>query len=74
MKRPTIPPQVDTKPVIAKWELWTVANMLISTHGDEAEAHAQAKLADAEEMGDEGGLIVWSGVITQLRVIRKGEG
>jgi hypothetical protein len=45
--------------------------MLVATRGDDAEAHAQAKLADAKEQGDEGGEIVWSGVITQLGRIRE---
>ena len=61
---------IEQEPVIAKWELWTVANMLISTHGDDAEAHAVAKLAEAEAAKDEGGEIVWRGVITQLERIR----
>jgi hypothetical protein len=45
--------------------------MLVATRGDDAEAHAQAKLADAKEQGDEAGEIVWSGVITQLGRIRE---
>jgi hypothetical protein len=71
MKRPSLP-KVDTEPAIATWELWTVANMLVTTHGDEAEAHAQAQLAEAMDNSDEAGEIVWSGVITQLRLVREG--
>jgi hypothetical protein len=71
MKRPTSPSKVDSEPVIATWELWTVAQMLVATRGDDAESHAQAKLADAKDQGDEAGEIVWSGVITQLGRIRE---
>jgi hypothetical protein len=73
MTKPTNPPGIETEPAIATWELWTVANMLVSTHGQGAEAHAQAKLAEAHGQGDEDGEIVWSGVLTQLKRIRGGE-
>lgn len=46
--------------------------MLVSTHGDGAEAHAEIKLSEARHSGDEAGEIVWSGVITQLARIRAG--
>lgn len=65
---------MDNKPVIAKWELWSVANMLVSVHGDNAEGHAQSKLAEALENQDEGGKIVWQGVITQLVRNRANQG
>ena len=55
-----------TTPAIATWELWAAANMLISTHGTEAEQHAQDQLAEAIAQQDEGGEIVWRGIITQL--------
>ncbi len=71
MKRPISLSKIDTEASIATWELWTVAQMLLSTRGDEAESHAQAKLAEAMDQGDEAGEIVWSGVITQLRRIRQ---
>jgi hypothetical protein len=71
MKQPTIIPQLDTKPVIAKWELWSVAQMLVATHGDDAENHAQAKLAEAKDLSDEADQIVWSGVIAQLKRLRE---
>lgn len=72
MTEPRIPPQIDAEPAVATWELWTVASMLISTHGERAEAHAMAKLAEAEQQGEEGQVIVWTGVITQLKRIREG--
>lgn len=71
MKRPTIAPQIDTKPAIATWELWSVAQMLIATQGDEAESHVQVKLAEAKDLGDEANEIVWSGVLTQLKRLRE---
>ncbi|HET6942758.1 MAG TPA: hypothetical protein VFH89_11405 [Sphingomicrobium sp.] len=66
-------PKIESEPVVAKWELWTVAQMLVSTQGDDAEAHAQAKLAESQDQNDEAGEIVWSGVITQLKRIREGK-
>lgn len=71
MARPIDRSKFDTEPIVATWELWTVAHMLVSTRGDDAETHAQAKLAKAKEQGDEAGEIVWSGVITQLERIRE---
>jgi hypothetical protein len=71
MKLPTNLPKVESEPVIATWELWPVARMLVATHGDDAETHAQTKLAVAKEQGDEAGEIVWSGVITQLGRMRE---
>lgn len=61
---------MDREPAIAKWELWSVANMLISVRGDSAEAHAQSKLDEALKSEHEGDEIVWRGVITQLARIR----
>lgn len=47
MARPTDLSKLDTAPIVATWELWTVAQMLVSTRGDDAEIHAQAKLGVA---------------------------
>lgn len=55
---------------IATWELWSVANMLITVHADGAEAHGAAKLADAQARKHEGDEIVWLGIMTQLGRIR----
>lgn len=67
------PSKIDSEPVVATWELWTVAKMLVSARGEGAEAHAQGKLAEARAAKDEAGEIVWSGVITQLGQIRQSE-
>ena len=61
---------MKAEPVIATWELWSAANMLITVHGEGAEAHAAAKLADAQVRQHEGDEIVWQGIITQLGRIR----
>lgn len=71
MTRPTDLSKLETEPIVATWELWSVAQMLVSTRGDGAEPHAHEKLAAAKDQGDEAGEIVWSGVITQLRRIRE---
>ena len=36
MTLPTNLPKVESEPVIVAWELWTVAEMLVATHGDDA--------------------------------------
>ena len=59
------------EPVVATWELWSVANMLVTVHGEGAEEHAAGKLADAQARQHEGDEIVWQGIVTQLALIRK---
>jgi len=46
--------------------------MLIASHGDGAEAHAEEKLREAEACDYEGAAIVWQGVLIQLAKIRAG--
>jgi len=64
----------DIEPVIAKWELHSVATMLIAKHGENAERIAQENLANAVAEEHEGNEIVWAGIITQLREIREADG
>jgi hypothetical protein len=45
--------------------------MLVSAHGDNAEAVAHTKLLDARQRDHEGDMIVWQGVITQIENIRR---
>lgn len=33
---------------VASWEFWSLATMLIATHGDEAEAEAARRLQEAQ--------------------------
>ncbi|WP_242128495.1 hypothetical protein [Sphingobium sp. Sx8-8] len=63
----------DVEPVIAKWELRSVATMLIATHSENAERTAQENLANAIAEEHEGNQIVWTGIITQLREIREAD-
>ena len=58
---------------IARWELWSVANMLVTIHGAEAEKVAVGKLRDAEERLHEGDEIVWTGIVNALARIRDGQ-
>lgn len=55
---------------VAPWEYWTVANMLISTHGDAAEEKAQLKITEARESHDQAEVIVWSAILAKLDEIR----
>ncbi|QCI96356.1 MULTISPECIES: hypothetical protein [unclassified Novosphingobium] len=65
--------QFDVEPVVAKWELHSVATMLIATYGEDAERTAEENLAIAIAEEHEGNETVWTGIITQLREIRKGD-
>jgi hypothetical protein len=55
---------------VAPWEFWSLANLLISTHGDEAEMEAARRLAAAENEGDSGQKVVWYEVTRKLVEIR----
>jgi len=57
---------------VAKWELWSVALMLIQTHGDDAESIAAANLANAEAEGHLGNTVVWEEVQKLLPKVRAG--
>ena len=61
---------IHTAPAVAQWELWSVANMLVTAHGDAAEEVARGRLQDAEHRAHEGDMLVWQGVITQIQRIR----
>ena len=55
---------------IATWEYWSVANMLISTHGDSAEEKAELRIAEALENDDVANVLVWKSVLTKIEEIR----
>jgi len=55
---------------IAKWEYWTVANMLISTHGDAAEDKAHLRIAKAREENQVSDVIVWTEILAKIGEIR----
>ena len=64
---------VERRPAVARWELRSVATMLIATHGPGAESTAQANLARAVAENHEGDQIVWEGVLSQLQSLRAAE-
>ena len=55
---------------VAKWEFWSVANMLITTRGDEAEYVAADKLEDARARKHSGDILVWNEVLLKIADIR----
>lgn len=55
---------------VAPWEYWTVANMLVSTHGDAAEEKAQLKIAAARESHNEADVVVWTAILAKIDEIR----
>jgi len=55
---------------IAKWEYWTVANMLISTHGDAAEEKAHLRIAQAREDNEISDVVVWTEILAKIEEIR----
>lgn len=56
--------------MVATWEFYGLASMLLSTHGDEAEAEAARRLHRAEETHDRGQVVVWIEVGKLLPGIR----
>lgn len=59
--------------MVARWEFWIVANMLISTHGELAEIHADEQIADARAAGNAGDEIAWRAVADKIEEIRSGD-
>ena len=55
---------------VANWEYWSVATMLVSSHGDDAEAVAEERLAAALDDGHAGDIIVWKEIRKKLGEIR----
>jgi hypothetical protein len=55
--------------LVAPWEFWSLAVMLIATHGDDAEAEAQRRFDEAGP--DEGGQrVTWGEVLKKLPAVR----
>lgn len=52
--------------VVAKWEFRALANMLLATHGADAEQVAKARMERASAEGDRGEAVVWSEVLDRL--------
>lgn len=57
--------------MVARWEFYSLASMLLSTHGDDAEAEAARRLYRAEETQDRGQVVVWLEVGKLLPGIRE---
>lgn len=55
---------------VARWEIWSVATMLLATHGDEAEGKADRAIAAAMELQDMGALSVWRAIRFKLDELR----
>lgn len=55
---------------VRAWEVWTLCQMLISTHGENAEAHAQEKMEEADSQNRSGERLVWQMVIDRLIELR----
>lgn len=57
--------------VVAKWEFNALANMLVATHGLDAEAEATERMENARAAGDNGEAMVWSEVLDRLPELLK---
>lgn len=55
---------------VAPWEFWSLARILIGTHGYQAEEEAPERLRIAEAADDTGQKVVWTEVIRKLKDIR----
>ncbi|UVO53043.1 hypothetical protein [Sphingomonas sp. SUN039] len=51
---------------VAKWEYWSVANMMVSAHGENVHAAVALRLAEAKVSGHESDIIVWNEVAKRL--------
>lgn len=61
--------QEDTMPV-AGWEFYSLAVMLVATHGDDAEAEAQRRFVAAEARNERGTMVVWTEVGRRIVKVR----
>ena len=61
--------QEDTMPV-ARWEFYSLAVMLVATHGDDAEAEAQRRFKAAEARDERGTMVVWTEVGRRITDVR----
>lgn len=59
---------------VARWEIWSVATMLIASHGDGADKKAEDEIAKAADEEDLGALTVWRAVRMKLDEIRAERG
>ena len=51
---------------VKPWEIWSLCQMLIATHGDRAEDHARIKMREADCEGKTGERLVWKMVLDRL--------
>ena len=51
---------------VAKWEFWSVANMMVSAHGEDVHAAVALRLAEAELSGHSGDIVVWREVAKRV--------
>lgn len=55
---------------VARWEIYSLATMLMATHGEAAEEKAELEIAAAREANHTGNLTVWAAVRAKLDQIR----
>jgi hypothetical protein len=59
---------------VARWEIWSVARMLIATHGEAAEEKAEIEIAAALDANEIGQCTVWSAIRAKIDEIRDKQG
>ena len=52
--------------MVARWEFWSLATMLIVTHSDGAELDARKSLTEAIEIGNSGEIVMRKNVMAKL--------
>lgn len=55
---------------VASWEYWSVAKMLIASHGTDAESVAEENLETAFANGHSGNIIVWREIRRKIDEMR----
>ena len=56
---------------VARWEFWSVANMMVSAHGANAPDAVAERLRLAEQEGASGAIVVWKEIAKHVTEIMR---
>jgi hypothetical protein len=56
--------------MLAERELWACANHVLTTHGSQAPAFADSRIAALTEAGDDAGVAVWRMIADRIGTLR----
>lgn len=58
---------------ISDWELWSCANHVLSTHGENAQQHVSGQIDALEANGDDEGIRTWQEIARRIAFLAAGE-